>query len=83
MRFSVDFVLGGTVRLSFVGIVESSNSQSNTKEQIIKLERQSAYLNPRSLYATEAAHIMCAPADLPMPWSMNLGKIATLVMFPV
>jgi hypothetical protein len=41
------------------------------------------YLYPRSLYAAEAAQIMCAPADLPMPCEMKPGIRDTFKMFPV
>jgi hypothetical protein len=42
-----------------------------------------AYLNPLSLYAAEAAQIICAPADFPIPWLINPGRIVVFRIFPV
>lgn len=41
------------------------------------------YLYPLDLYASAAAHIMCAPADLPAPCEIKPGMIATFRILPV
>ena len=63
MRVSVDPKNGRSVCFPFVTIIEPSVFLVT-----VKLNRGwRSYLNPRSLYAAEAAQIICAPADFPTP----------------
>lgn len=88
MRLAADLVNGCSIRLPFVSVIKSSNrfslfASKFEKGIYIYIYIWISYLNPRSLYAAAAAQIICAPADFPIPWSINAGRIVTFRIFPV
>lgn len=83
MCVAINTILGRTILLSFVCIVESDALSALKTSYAHAMRMYSTHLYPRSLYASDAVQIMLAAPDLPMPADMNLGRLATFKIFPV